>query len=159
LCFISKSALRFLIQDLALHQVLMDSLLLELLAPRRLGVSCESPNLMEDYKKVCITHLFVQRLVCGLDLCGRQRGGLGLKETWLFVAPQRGSRAPFVLLPNLGINFVFLLIMFVRVLRRLTIPWKNCLYLFGVWILKSALLISTTLNPVDHLEHPICKGN
>ena len=30
----------------------MDSLLLELLAPRRLGVSCESPNLVEDHKKV-----------------------------------------------------------------------------------------------------------
>jgi hypothetical protein len=48
----------------------VDSLLLELLAPRRLGVSCESPNLMED-KKVCITRSFEQRLVCGLDLCGR----------------------------------------------------------------------------------------
>ena len=50
----------------------MDSLLLELLAPRRLGVSCESPNLAEDHKKVCITRSFEQRLVCGLDLCGRQ---------------------------------------------------------------------------------------
>jgi hypothetical protein len=29
----------------------VDSLLLELLAPRRLGVSCESPNLVEDHKK------------------------------------------------------------------------------------------------------------
>jgi hypothetical protein len=51
----------------------VDSLLLELLAPRRLGVSCESPNLVEDHKKVCITRSFEQRLVCGLDLCGRQR--------------------------------------------------------------------------------------
>jgi hypothetical protein len=51
----------------------VDSLLLELLAPRRLAVSCESPNLMEDHKKICITLLFEQRLVCGLDLCGRQR--------------------------------------------------------------------------------------
>jgi hypothetical protein len=51
----------------------VDSLLLELLAPRRLGVSCESPNLVEDHKKVCITRLFEQRLVCGLDLCGRRR--------------------------------------------------------------------------------------
>jgi hypothetical protein len=50
----------------------VDSLLLELLAPRRLGVSCESLNLVEDHKKVCITHSFEQRLVCGLDLCGRQ---------------------------------------------------------------------------------------
>ena len=50
----------------------MDSLLLELLAPRRLGVDCESPNLVEDHKKVCITRSFEQRLVCGLDLCGRQ---------------------------------------------------------------------------------------
>ena len=50
----------------------MDSLLLELLAPRQLGVSCESPNLMEDHKKVC-PRSFEQRLVCGLDLCGRQR--------------------------------------------------------------------------------------
>ena len=51
----------------------VDSLLLELLAPRRLGVSCESPNLVEDHKKVCITRSFEQRLLCGLDLCGRQR--------------------------------------------------------------------------------------
>jgi hypothetical protein len=48
----------------------VDSLLLELLTPRRLGVSCESPNLVEDHKKVCITRSFEQRLVCGLDLCG-----------------------------------------------------------------------------------------
>jgi hypothetical protein len=51
----------------------VDSLLLELLARRRLGVSCESPNPMEDHKKVCITRSFEQRLLCGLDLCGRQR--------------------------------------------------------------------------------------
>jgi hypothetical protein len=51
----------------------MDSLLLELLAPRRLGVAYESPNLMEDNKKVCITHSCEQRLVCGLDLCGQRR--------------------------------------------------------------------------------------
>jgi hypothetical protein len=36
---------------------------------------------------------------------------------------------------------------------------KDCLYLFGVWILRSALLRSTTLNPVDHLEHLISKVN
>jgi hypothetical protein len=62
--------------------------------------------------------------------------------------------------PNLGINLVslvFLLIVFVRVLRFLTILWKNCSYLFGVWILRSALLRSTTLNHVDHLGHPIAK--
>jgi hypothetical protein len=46
------------------------------------------------------------------------------------------------------VAIVFLLIVFVRVHRSLTIPWKNCLYLFGVWILRSALLISTTLNPM-----------
>jgi hypothetical protein len=51
----------------------VDSLLLELLAPRRLGVSCESSNLVEDHKKVCITFSFEQRLVCGIDLCGRRR--------------------------------------------------------------------------------------
>jgi hypothetical protein len=51
----------------------VDSLLLELLAPRRLGVSCESSNLVEDHKKVCITRSFEQRLLCGLELCGRQR--------------------------------------------------------------------------------------
>jgi hypothetical protein len=51
----------------------VDSLLLELLAPRRLGVFCESPNLVEDHKKVCITHSFEQSLVCVLDLYGRQR--------------------------------------------------------------------------------------
>jgi hypothetical protein len=28
-----------------------------------------------------------------------------------------------------------------------------------VWILRSALLRSTTLNPVDHLEHLISKVN
>jgi hypothetical protein len=49
----------------------VDSLLLELLTPRRLGVTCESLNLMEDHKKVCITRLFEQRLVCRLDLYGR----------------------------------------------------------------------------------------
>jgi hypothetical protein len=54
---------------------------------------------------------------------------------------------------------VFLLIVFVRVLRSLTIPWKICLYLFGVWILRSALLRSTALNPVDQLEHLISKVN
>jgi hypothetical protein len=32
---------------------------------------------VEDHKKVCITCLFEQRLVCGLDLCGRQREDLG----------------------------------------------------------------------------------
>jgi hypothetical protein len=51
----------------------VDSLLLELRAPRRLGVVCESPNLLEDHKKVCITRSFEKILVCGLDLCGRQR--------------------------------------------------------------------------------------
>jgi hypothetical protein len=51
----------------------VDSLLLELLAPRLLGVSYESPNLVEDHKKVCITRSCEQRLVCGLDLCGQQR--------------------------------------------------------------------------------------
>jgi hypothetical protein len=50
----------------------VDSLLLGLLAPRRLGVSCESPNLVEDHKEVCITRSFEQSLVCVLDLCGRQ---------------------------------------------------------------------------------------
>jgi hypothetical protein len=56
-------------------------------------------------------------------------------------------------------SLVFLLIVFVRVLRSLTIVWKICLYLFGVWILRSALLRSTTLNPVDQLEHLISKVN
>lgn len=56
-------------------------------------------------------------------------------------------------------SLVFLLIVFVCVLCSLTIPRKNCLYLFGVWILRSALLRSTTLNPVDHLEHLISKVN
>jgi hypothetical protein len=51
----------------------VDSLLLELLAPRRLGVVCESPNLVVDHKKVCITRSFEKRLVCGLDLYGRRR--------------------------------------------------------------------------------------
>jgi hypothetical protein len=67
-----------------------------------------------------------------------------------------------VVSPNFRINLVslvFFLIMFVRVLRSLTITWKICLYLFGVWILRSALLRSTTLNPVDQLEHLISKVN
>jgi hypothetical protein len=51
----------------------VDSLILELLAPRRLGVACVSPNLVDDHNKVCFTHSFEQRLVCGLDLCGRRR--------------------------------------------------------------------------------------
>jgi hypothetical protein len=51
----------------------VDSLLLELLAPRRQGVSYESPNLVEDHKIVCIIRSFEQRLVCGLDLCGWRR--------------------------------------------------------------------------------------
>jgi hypothetical protein len=57
------------------------------------------------------------------------------------------------------VSLVFLLIVFVRVLRCLTIPWKIYLYLFGVWILRSALLRSTTLDPVDQLEHFISKVN
>jgi hypothetical protein len=56
-------------------------------------------------------------------------------------------------------NKVLVFIVFVRVLRSLTIPWKICLYLFVVWILRSALLRSTTLNPVDQLEHLISKVN
>jgi hypothetical protein len=54
---------------------------------------------------------------------------------------------------------VFLLIVFVCVLRSLTIAWKICLYLFDVWILRTALLRSTTLNPMDQLEHLISKVN
>jgi hypothetical protein len=57
------------------------------------------------------------------------------------------------------VSLVFLLIVFVCVLRSLTISWKICLYLFGEWILRSALLRSTTLNPVDQLEHLISKVN
>jgi hypothetical protein len=52
-----------------------------------------------------------------------------------------------------------LFIVFVHVLRSLTILWKICLYLFAMWILRSALLRSTTLNPVDQLEHLISKVN
>jgi hypothetical protein len=57
------------------------------------------------------------------------------------------------------VSLVFLLIVFVCVLRSLTLPWKICSYLFGVWILRSVLLRSTTLNPVDYLEHLISKVN
>ena len=56
-------------------------------------------------------------------------------------------------------SLVFLLIVFVHVLRSLTIPWKNCSYRFGVWILRIVLHRSTTLNPLDHLGHPIYKVN
>ena len=54
---------------------------------------------------------------------------------------------------------VFLLIVFVCVLRSLILPWKICSYVFGVRILRSALLRSTTLNHVDQLEHLISKVN
>jgi hypothetical protein len=57
------------------------------------------------------------------------------------------------------VSFVFLLTVFVCVLRSLIIPWEICLYLFGVWILRSALLRSTTLNPVYYLEQLISKVN
>ena len=56
-------------------------------------------------------------------------------------------------------SLVLLFIVFVCVLHSLTILWKICLYLFGVWILRSALLRSTTLNLVDYLEHLISKVN
>jgi hypothetical protein len=54
-------------------------------------------------------------------------------------------------------SLVFLFIVFVCVRHSLTLPWKICSYLFGVWILRCALLRSTTLNPVDYLEHLISK--
>jgi flagellar biosynthesis protein FlhB len=57
------------------------------------------------------------------------------------------------------VSLVFLPIVFVCVLRSVIIPWKIGLYLFGVCILRSALLRSTTLNPVDQLEHLISKVN
>jgi hypothetical protein len=57
------------------------------------------------------------------------------------------------------VSLVFLLIVFVCVLRSITILLKNCSYLFGVWILRSVLLRSTTLNLVDHLGHLIYKVN
>jgi hypothetical protein len=49
----------------------VDSLLLELLAPRRLGVSCESPNLVGPQES--LYYSFGQRLLCGLDFCGQRR--------------------------------------------------------------------------------------
>jgi hypothetical protein len=55
----------------------VDSLLLEHLAPRLLGVVCGSPNLVVGHNKVCITRSCEQRLVCGLDLCGRRWGDQG----------------------------------------------------------------------------------
>jgi hypothetical protein len=39
------------------EQVLVDSFLLELQAHRRLGVACESPNLVEDHKKFVLPAL------------------------------------------------------------------------------------------------------
>jgi hypothetical protein len=57
------------------------------------------------------------------------------------------------------VSLVFLIIVSVCVLCSLTLPWKICSYLFGVWILRSALLRSTTLNTVNHLEHLISKVN
>jgi hypothetical protein len=60
----------------------VDSLLLELLAPRRLGVSCESPNLVEDHKKVCAGLTFVVgkgriRVERDPALCGRLNEEVG----------------------------------------------------------------------------------
>jgi hypothetical protein len=72
LCFISKSLLLLFIRALVLHRVLCGFITLGASSPRRLGVSCESPNLVEDHKKVCITLSFEERLVCGHDLCGRR---------------------------------------------------------------------------------------
>jgi hypothetical protein len=89
-------------------------------------------------------------------------GGLGLKKTGLFVGASTRKYGTLLVWPNLRLNLVslvFLIIVFVYVLCSLTIPWKICLYLFGVWILRSALLKSTTVNPVDHLEHLISKVN
>jgi hypothetical protein len=57
------------------------------------------------------------------------------------------------------VSLVFLLIVFVCVLRSLTLPWMICSYLSVVWILRSALLRSTTLNPVDYIELLIFKVN
>jgi hypothetical protein len=57
------------------------------------------------------------------------------------------------------VSLMFLLIVFVCVLHSLILLWQICSYLFGVCILRSALLKSTTLNPVDHLEHLISKVN
>jgi hypothetical protein len=57
------------------------------------------------------------------------------------------------------VSLVFLFIVLIHVLRSLIIARKICLYLFGVWISRSALLRSTTLNPVDQLEHRISKVN
>jgi hypothetical protein len=85
-----------------------------------------------------------------------------LKETQLFVGASTRKLGTFcgVTEPRINlVSLVFLFIVFVRVLHSLTIPWKNCSYLFGVWILRSALLRSTTLNPMDHLGHPICNVN
>jgi hypothetical protein len=81
-----------------------------------------------------------------------------LKETRLFVGAST-RKGTLVVWPNLGINLVFLFIVFVCVLHSLTLSWKICSYLFGMWILRSALLRSTTLNPVDYLEHLISKVN
>jgi hypothetical protein len=57
------------------------------------------------------------------------------------------------------VYLVFLFIVFIYVLRSLTLPWKICSYPFGVWIFRSALLRFTTLNHVDHLELLISKVN
>jgi hypothetical protein len=38
------------------------------------------------------------------------------------------------------VSLLFLIIVFVCVLRSLTIPWKNCSYLFGAWILRVPFL-------------------
>jgi hypothetical protein len=85
-----------------------------------------------------------------------------LKKTGLFVGASTRKYGTLLVWPNLRLNLVslvFLIIVFVYVLCSLTIPWKICLYLFGVWILRSALHKSTTVNPVDHLEHLISNVN
>jgi hypothetical protein len=138
----------------------VDSLLLELLAPRRLGVSLESPNLVEDHRKFvlparlskdyCVGLTFVVgkgriRVERDLALCGRLNEEVG--QLGGVTEPRDKSCVSCVPAHC------------VCVLRSLTIPWKICLYLFGVWILRSALLRSTTFNLVDQLEHLISKVN
>jgi hypothetical protein len=139
----------------------VDSLLLELVASRRLGVTCESLNLVEDHKKVlllahvrkdwCVGLTFVvgngrirvERDPALYGCLNEEVGHLGgVTEPW------DKSCVSCVLAHCVCSCCSFS-----------HHPWKNCSYLFGVCILRSALLRYTTLNHVDHQGHSICKVN
>jgi hypothetical protein len=57
------------------------------------------------------------------------------------------------------VSLVFLFIVFVHVLRSLTLPWKICSYLFGVWIFEKCPSQIYYFELCGLLEHLIFKVN